>query len=57
MATQAEEAKVSERLPLSPEQQALLESGTLTDRAIQARPRPYYAAMRAGDPATGSSAR
>ena len=50
MATQAEEAKVSERLPLSPEQQALLESGTLTDRAIQARPRPYYAAMRAGDP-------
>jgi cytochrome P450 len=50
MATQAEEAKVSERLPLSADQQALLEQGTLSDRAIQARPRPYYAAMRHGDP-------
>jgi cytochrome P450 len=50
MATQAEAAKVSERLPLSPEEQALLEAGTLSDRAIQARPRPYYAAMRHGDP-------
>jgi cytochrome P450 len=49
MATQAE-AKVSERLPLSPEEQALLEHGTLTDRAIQARPRAYYRAMRHGDP-------
>ena len=50
MATQAGEAKVSERLPLSPEEQALIEAGTLSDRAIQARPRPYYAAMRHGDP-------
>ena len=50
MATQAEAPKVSERLPLSADQQALLEAGTLSDRAIQARPRPYYAAMRHGDP-------
>jgi len=50
MATQADEAKVSERLPLSPEEQALIEAGTLSDRAIQARPRQYYAAMRHGDP-------
>jgi cytochrome P450 len=50
MATQTDDTKVSERLPLSPEEQALLEKGTLTDRAIQARPRPYYKAMRHGDP-------
>jgi cytochrome P450 len=41
---------VSERLPLSPEEQALLNEGTLKDLAIQARPRAYYAAMRKGDP-------
>ena len=50
MATQADEAMVSERLPLSAEEQTLLEAGTLTDRAIQARPRAYYTAMRKGDP-------
>ena len=48
MATQAEDAKISERLPLSAEEQALLDQGTLTDRAIQARPRAYYKAMRHG---------
>ena len=37
MTTHAEDAKVSERLPLSAEEQALLENGTLTDRAIQAQ--------------------
>ncbi len=41
---------MSERLPLSPEEQALLSEGTLKDLAIQARPRVYYAAMRKGDP-------
>ena len=50
MATQTDEASISERLPLSAHEQALLEAGTLTDRAIHARPRPYYAAMRHGDP-------
>ena len=50
MATQAYDGKVSERLPLTAEEQALLEQGTLTDRAIQARPRAYYKAMRHGDP-------
>jgi len=41
---------ISERLPLSPEEKALLESATLTDPAIQARPRAYYRVMRHGDP-------
>ena len=50
MATQADANKVSQRLPLTAEEQALLEQGTLTDRAIQARPRAYYKAMRHGDP-------
>ncbi len=50
MASQTDDTKVSERLPLNSEEQALLEKGTLTDRAIQARPRPYYTAMRKGDP-------
>ena len=54
MATQADAdtngQKVSERLPLSAEEQALLENGTLTDRAIQAHPRAYFSAMRKGDP-------
>lgn len=41
---------ISERLPLSPEDKALLETATLTDPAIQARPRGYYRVMRHGDP-------
>ena len=50
MTDQAEAAKVSQRLPLTAEEQALLETGTLTDRAIQAHPRAWFAAMRKGDP-------
>lgn len=41
---------ISERLPLSPDDKALLDSATLTDPAIQARPRAYYRVMRHGDP-------
>lgn len=41
---------ISERLPLSSEDKALLDSATLTDPAIQARPRAYYRVMRHGDP-------
>jgi cytochrome P450 len=36
--------------PISDEQAALLAEGSMTDPAISARPRPYYDAMRAGDP-------
>lgn len=43
-------SNVSERLPLNAEEQALLAEATLTDPAIQARPRDYYRAMRHGDP-------
>ena len=35
---------------LSADERKLLEEGTLADRGIQARPRPYYKAMRKGDP-------
>ncbi len=35
---------------LTAEELALLETGTLKDYAIQARPRDYYRAMRKGDP-------
>lgn len=35
---------------LTAEEQALLETGTLKDYDIQARPRDYYRAMRKGDP-------
>ena len=41
---------ISERLPLSAEEKALLETATLTDPAIQAHPNDYYRAMRHGDP-------
>lgn len=41
---------LSERLPLSAEEQQLLAEATLTDPAVQARPRDYYRAMRHGDP-------
>ena len=50
MATQATESKVSQRIPLSPEEDRLLKDGTLTDLGIQARPHDYYRAMRHGDP-------
>ena len=49
MNTQTAEAQ-SAREPLTPEEQALLENGTLKDYEIQARPRDYYRAMRKGDP-------
>jgi len=48
MATQSIEA--SERLPLTEAEQALLETGTLADYEIQAKPRDFYRAMRKGDP-------
>ncbi|MGE3690442.1 MAG: cytochrome P450 [Novosphingobium sp.] len=50
MATQFQDDHVSERLPLSDDEQRLLKDGTLTDRAIQAHPREYFRAMRHGDP-------
>lgn len=50
MATQTTEDRVSERLPLSSNEERLLKEGTLTDRAIQAHPRDYFRAMRHGDP-------
>jgi cytochrome P450 len=49
MATQTE-SKVSERLPLTPEEQKLLETGTLKNYDIQAHPRDFYRAMRKGQP-------
>lgn len=38
------------KCPMSKEDQALLETGSMTDPIISARPRPYYAAMREHDP-------
>jgi cytochrome P450 len=49
MATQTE-SKVSERLPLTPAEQELLDKGTLKDYEIQAHPRDFYRAMRKGQP-------
>ncbi len=40
----------TEKAPLTQEEQDLLQHGTLTDPAIQARPLDYYRAMRKGDP-------
>lgn len=50
MATQFQDDHVSERLPLSEEEQRLLKEGSLTDRGIQAHPRDFFRAMRHGDP-------
>jgi len=50
MATQTEEAHVSERIPLTPEEEKVLKEGSLTDYDIQAHPREYFRAMRHGDP-------
>ena len=43
-------AKISDRLPLTLEEQNLLETGTLKDYDIQAHPRDFYRAMRKGQP-------
>ncbi|MCW1430974.1 cytochrome P450 [Novosphingobium sp. JCM 18896] len=50
MATQTTDTPVSERLPLSAEEQRLLDEGTLKDHGIQAHPRDFYRAMRKGQP-------
>lgn len=50
MASTTADERISERLALTPEEERLLKEGTLADRAIQARPRDYYRAMRHGDP-------
>ena len=52
MATQTIEGagKGTGKAPLSAQEQALLDSATLTDHAIQAHPREFYRAMRKGDP-------
>lgn len=53
MATQAQadfESKVSERIPLTPEEERLLKEASLVDPEIQAHPRDYFRAMRHGDP-------
>jgi len=50
MATQTVDSSKSERLPLTSEEQDLLEKGTLKDYDIQAHPRDFYRAMRKGDP-------
>jgi cytochrome P450 len=49
MATQTE-GKISERLPLTADEQKLIETGTLKDYDIQAHPRDFYRAMRKGQP-------
>lgn len=50
MATQSTDSPVSERLPLTPEQEKLLKEASLTDAEIQAHDREYFRAMRHGDP-------
>ena len=50
MASQTTDTQVSERLPLTPEEQNLLETGTLKSYDIQAHPRDFYRAMRKGQP-------
>ena len=47
---QAAEGRMSERLPLTAEEQRLLDEGTLKDHGIQAHPRDFYRAMRKGQP-------
>jgi cytochrome P450 len=49
MATQTEDT-ISERLPLTAEQERLLKEASLTDYEIQAQDRDYFRAMRHGDP-------
>ena len=52
MATQTEEfeSRVSDRIPLTPEEQKILDESSLTDYEIQAHDRDYFRAMRHGDP-------
>lgn len=50
MATLTTEGHVSERLPLSDAERQLLEGGSLANADIQANPRPFYTAMRHGQP-------
>jgi cytochrome P450 len=50
MASQTTDTQVSERLPLTPEEQNLLDTGTLKNYDIQAHPRDFYRAMRKGQP-------
>jgi len=50
MATQTTESHVSERIPLTPEEEAVLKEGSLTQYEVQAHPRTFYRAMRHGDP-------
>lgn len=49
MASQTTET-LSERLPLTSDEQRLLDEGTLKDYDIQAHPRDFYRAMRKGQP-------
>ena len=52
MATQTEEfeSRVSDRIPLTPEESKVLENASLVDAGIQAHDREYFRAMRHGDP-------
>ena len=50
MASQTTDTQVSERQSLTPEEQNLLETGSLKSYDIQAHPRDFYRAMRKGDP-------
>ena len=50
MATQVDETQVSERIPLTHEEERLLKEGSLTQYEVQARPNDFYRAMRHGDP-------
>ncbi|MBV1688306.1 cytochrome P450 [Novosphingobium sp. G106] len=50
MASQTTDTQVSERVPLTAEEQNLLENGSLKSYDIQAHPRDFYRAMRKGDP-------
>ena len=50
MATQTDDATISERIALTPEEETILKEASLTDYDIQAHPRDYFRAMRHGDP-------
>jgi len=50
MATQTFESNLSERVPLTDDEERVLEEGSLTDYGIQAHPREFFRAMRHGDP-------
>lgn len=50
MDSRTAQARSADEGPLTAEERALLEQGSLTDHAIQAQPHAYYRAMRKGDP-------